>query len=811
MTATPSPPPAGSVSGPPSDGPSAAQAVDLPEPVVGEAQAAAGDGATGPDTALDDAAGRDDAGSGGDTRPETSAPAGDAREDGTGRDVPGPGGDGRDVPGPGGTRRDGPAPDAAVSDGTAVLPRVPADETAVLPRIVLDPAGTPGPAPDATAVIPRVRDDGEAAPTAVIPRITVATGGGATGRGDRIRVRWTGTGSADVPAPHERPAIRMPVLGRAPWILLLSALGVVLVALSYVAGWTSQPFGPPLYWLGQGLCFAPVVAALVSRRLTGHAESALLTVGLAVNQYLIKWMYSPDQFRFPDELQHWTGTTILLDSGRLYQPNAALPVAVHFPGLEEMGAAVAALTGMSVTAAGLLVAGMVHLAFVAALYALVCRSGGSPATAGISCVIYATAMHYLFFDSMYIYQTIALPFLVMAVWATRTWRLGRRASLPYGIVGIASIAVVTVSHHVTAFVLVGVLSLIALGELCLRRGRRRWSGPVLAGCAATMVGLWIAFPARDVLRYFEQPATGLVESATALVTGSSSQDAPPAPGSPLWQLGVQAVGLSCLLVILLRATWTTWRSRSRDPWQWTLVVGGLLFYASAALRFVGAQGQELAGRASTFTYIPMAILAGVVVGEWRRSLRADDLPRLVRAIAPARSVLSHPMVAGTAMATVLMVGARLGGWPPDWGRLPGPLLVDAYGRGVDNQGVAAATWAGRYLPRDSRVACDFTGCSLASSYGRLDPVLYASRLITDPQWTLADEMLVHTQDVDLVWIDLRLSRHLPVTGSYFFGDPLAGRHQTPIAAEALGKFDALPGTDRLYDSGDVRLYDLGGQ
>ena len=31
----------------------------------------------------------------------------------------------------------------------------------------------------------------------------------------------------------------------------------------------------------------------------------MLVMGLALNQYLLKWMYSPDQFRFPDELQHW--------------------------------------------------------------------------------------------------------------------------------------------------------------------------------------------------------------------------------------------------------------------------------------------------------------------------------------------------------------------------------------------------------------------------------------------------------------------------------------------------------------------------
>jgi hypothetical protein len=96
--------------------------------------------------------------------------------------------------------------------------------------------------------------------------------------------------------------------------------------------------------------FTPVVTRLLSPRRTGVAESFLLVMGLAVNQYLLKWMYSPDQFRFPDELQHWLATTVVMESGQLFRPNQALPPAVHFPGLAEMGAAVAELTGLPVAA-----------------------------------------------------------------------------------------------------------------------------------------------------------------------------------------------------------------------------------------------------------------------------------------------------------------------------------------------------------------------------------------------------------------------------------------------------------------------------
>jgi hypothetical protein len=691
------------------------------------------------------------------------------------------------------------------------------DQTTVLPAVPAQTTGAPPPGPDETALLPRLRFD--SGTTSVLPRVPAAP---VPMSPQAIRdghvqgpaiPRWRRSRNDGEPVERTGPImLRLPVLGRAPEMLLVSAIGVVLVAFAYAAGWTGRGGGLPAYWIGQVVVFVPVVARLLSRRLAGSAESFLLVIGLAVNQYLFKWMYSPDQFRFPDELQHWAGTTLLLDSGQLYQHNTALPVAVHFPGLEEVGAAVASLTGLSVTDSGLIVAGLAHLVFVAALFALVRSVGGSPAFAGVACVIYATALHYLFFDSMYIYQTIALPFLILAVWASRTWRWGERRTLPYAVIGVISIVVVTVSHHVTSFVMVGTLGLLALFELLYPDRPRRRGTLVLACVSALTVLLWIAFPARDVTGYFQQPVADLIDSVKLLISGAHSPKAvAPAPNNPLWQLVIQALGLVALLTLLLRAGWSAVRSRLRDPWQWALLVGGLLFFGTTGLRFFGAQGPELAGRAATFTYLPMSIIAGAALAEWRRSMRPQNWPGVLRAFAVARPVLASPVLVGAALSTVLMIGARAGGWPPDWERIPGPFKVDAFERGVDAQGVAAGQWSRYGLGMDRRIACDISGCILASSYGGLDPVGYASILYTDPVWGLSDEQLAHNEAIELIWIDLRLSEQVPITDGYFPIDPQIGQHRSPIPRSSLTKFDGLPGADRLYDSGDIRIYDLGVQ
>ena len=223
--------------------------------------------------------------------------------------------------------------------------------------------------------------------------------------------RWT---RPNLQLTGDAPRRRATTSGQAPAVLALSSLGVLLVALAYAGGREGTAGATVAYWIGQVVVFTPVVLRLLSRRMAGVAESFLLVMGLAVNQYLLKWMYSPDQFRFPDELQHWLATTIVLETGELFQPNQALPPAVHFPGLAEMGAAVAAMTGLPVTARR-------HPrgrrrapgASSGCCSPCVLRASNSPAVAGVACATYATALHYLFFNSMFLYQTAALPFFML--------------------------------------------------------------------------------------------------------------------------------------------------------------------------------------------------------------------------------------------------------------------------------------------------------------------------------------------------------------------------------------------------------------
>ncbi|WP_433717444.1 hypothetical protein ACQP2Y_25080 [Actinoplanes sp. CA-051413] len=719
-----------------------------------------------------------------------------------------------------GTEQEEPEPEGPNLEDTVVLRTEPTVEDTVI--LTLPEAPKPTPAdetvvialrgPDDTVVIPVVSSTASVAPptdvvTAVIPVVP--------GRRDGQR-----TEVAPPPDPGRTPkparARREPLdLGHAPAVLTISALGVLMVALAYAGGRVSTGNAQFAYWVGQVVVFTPVVVRLLSRRMAGVAESFLLVMGLALHQYLLKWMYSPDQFRFPDELQHWLATTIIVQSGELFQPNPALPPAEHFPGLAELGAAVAEMTGLPVTAAGVIVAGIAHLVFVGVLFAVVLRASNSPAVAGVACATYATALHYLFFNSMFLYQTAALPFFMLAIWAVRRWRA--EGGRMFAALAVVSMALTTVSHHVTALALVATLLLLAVAELVVDQPRR-WSALAMPGAAAVVVAAWILLVATDVLGYLEEPVDQVVRTVSQLFSGESDPASTSAPVS-LGQLVVQGAGLLGLLVLYLAVTRDMVHRRDRDWWRWAAVVGGMVFFAGNGVRFLGQNGPEIAGRLSTFTYIPISILAAIGLVRGVQLIPAkDEFGHRWRAAAPAIDVvmpggwnLYSRVAAGSAMITLLMIGARAGGWPPIASILPGPYLAGGYERSVDAYGVASADWQRTTLGPGNRVGGDATSVSLASTYGRQDPVREVGSLYYADVWGLEQDDLVQRVHVQYLVVDRRLSTQLPESGAYFESDPRSGQITSPLTVGQLGKFDTLAGMDRLYDNGTVRIYRTGVQ
>jgi hypothetical protein len=608
------------------------------------------------------------------------------------------------------------------------------------------------------------------------------------------------------PAESQAARSRLPV----SLVALLAATGVLAAAAAYTAGrlgHTGAYSADRTYWLAQLLIVTPVAARLLGRRALGASETATLVVVLTVAEFLVKVCYSPAAFTYADELMHWRTATDVMQTGTLFTANNLLPISPYFPGLEELTTALASITGLSVFTSGLIVSGVAHLLFVCLLFVLFQHVSGSHRIAGVAVLLYASESLFQSFDAMFVYQTLALPFFALTLLATyratAPQEPGRRVGW-FTIAALAALATVA-TQHVTSYMLVATLEIVTLGALLTRSRRLAASASVLALLSAAAFAAWIVFVAPATIAYLRPVMTAALQGFRVLLAGGHL-GAPVAPtaNGPLENQALSAaavVGMSVLVPI----GWLQVRHRFRhQPWVVALAIGAMSWYVIVAVRLFVADGSELAGRASTFVLVPVGFVAALAL------IRLTDNGLrwpIVRADPRRAPVL---IAAAVTAALVLVLNGLVNGWPPYWERLPGPDQVAGAERSVGPEQVASANWALAALGPGNRFATDEGDLPVLGSYGDQAVVGDDGDLYTSPGPTLAAADLVQAQSIGYVLVDRRLSTSLPASGQYFPVDPNAGKYTRPLPLADLTKFDRVPGIARIYDAGNIVVYDLQG-
>jgi hypothetical protein len=613
-------------------------------------------------------------------------------------------------------------------------------------------------------------------------------------------------GSLGARAAVRRPsrATQVPeasALSRIPLsvITLVVAIGVFVSDMGYAQGRAgdgpSSTSGVALYWIGQVLILVPVAGRLLSRRPLSNGGIVTLISVLTTAQYLLKCTYVPLGFGFNDEFLHWSGTTNMLQTGQLFALNYGLPVGTHYPGLEEVTSALISATGLSVFEAGLVVAGIAHLLFVLFLYLAFCAAIRSHRIAGIAILIYFSAPALTSFNSMFVYETLALAFLAMCIVA------GLRSAVDkspadrrrWFIVALMSIFATVITHHVTSYMLTAFLILVAVASRLTGSHNTAKRFGILATVSLLSVICWIAFAARDTITYFSPTVTGIVSGIEAL-TSSGTSTAPSTSGSPTNNTILEAVGLVIIFVLIVAGCWQAWKRHRRHPWIFGMMIGSLGWFASLALRLGTPDGQELAGRSATYVYIPVCILAALAMTRLVNSQLARRWGAGVTAIVVTASVL-------------LVIDGLANGWPPYWERLPGPHQVAAFEASVGPREVAIGNESLPMLGPGNRIASDAGIYPLLFGNGGQNPLQVVDYLYGTPTWTPSVASQASAQDVQYVETDTRLSQAIPPGGgTYFPGQDSTITKAIPLAN--LTKFDHIAGVSRVYDDGTINFYDL---
>ena len=167
------------------------------------------------------------------------------------------------------------------------------------------------------------------------------------------------------------------------------------------------------------------------------------------------------------------------------------------------------------------------------------------------------------------------------------------------------------------------------------------------------------------------------------------------------------------------------------------------------------------------------------------------------------------------MIAILVIGQLISGSMPSWARLPGPYLVSADQRSIEPEGITAAEWVGSHLKSGQRFGGDRINTLLMSTYGSqiastsLTEKTPVDDLFKALQFGPKERAILQQDGLQYLVIDHRLTTSLPWVG-FYFNSSVSGvqLNNRPIDPEALAKFDTIDNVSRIFDSGDIIIYDV---
>jgi hypothetical protein len=352
-----------------------------------------------------------------------------------------------------------------------------------------------------------------------------------------------------------------------------------------------------------------------------------------------------------------------------------------------------------------------------------------------------------------------------------------------------------VTHHLSSYVLVIVLGILAICQFVSRRrqpveGERAGDILVVAGVLATAAVAWAVVLHAPVITYLGVfPQQGLA-TLRALVTksagggqvvsgGAAAQEQTalhPLFGGSVLPSYEQLVSFAIQPLLLVAFSVGLWKGRRRRGAAfWALAILGLAYFASLPMVLTpgGAPGAHRSWAAS---YIGLAVVVGVGVAPL-----TAGAGRLRRALRWAAVIGLCAVLMGNYASSV-----------NDQERFPGPFIFGSDGRNVPNELVDLSKWFVRTEGPGRVVLSDMRTYTIFGAYAEArDPTAFPGWEVffpmTPPRPAIVSEL--RNDGIQFVVVDDRLATEPPQHGFYFASyEP---RVETPLPEASVAKFDRI--------------------
>lgn len=600
------------------------------------------------------------------------------------------------------------------------------------------------------------------------------------------------------------------VWGWFPALSIVGAFGVLLVAIAHSIARYDSPWSQHMYWVANLVIFVPLATRLLMPGLR-RREAIACVLWLGASLYSVKLFQSPLGFSFFDEFLHWRTASDMLVTGRLFYENSLLPVSPLYPALEIVATALVNVTGLSIFHAGALLILVARCVLVLAVYLFFERISGSVRAAGVGAALYMCNSHFIIFDAQFAYESLALATSLSLLY-TLLLRSYVRGGQRYGLDLLVALFLwsLVATHHATSYITAIFLMLWAVVQ-ALHTWRVGGKTPGLFWVAIFAIVtnvIWLLSVSRITIGYLAPHLEGAVSSVLGMIAGENS-------GRELFKSssGIQTpllekiVGLATPMLMAMAlpiGLWTFWKQEQHSSTAWVMAMGACLFPITTALRLTGG-GWEISARAAVFVALPLSYIVGIGI----------ITPRLPWFMARWERLAGYILyrIFPFFMA-VVYCGGIITGWSP-WARMPWPYMVGADTRSVEPHGLAAAAWANDKLGRNNRMAADRINTTLMGTYGGQRMITHLIDHVVVSGIFLASRLgpeeykAIREGRIQYLTVDMRVSHSLALDGYYYESwEQMVATYHGPPRASLLRKFDVIPQINTVFDSGDIRIYDI---
>jgi hypothetical protein len=576
------------------------------------------------------------------------------------------------------------------------------------------------------------------------------------------------------------------------------------------------------FWLGMALIELPLIA-VVARRAASEATRHAALILLGIVTYAPKLLRDPTSPDFHDEFAHWRDVYDILATGKLFEPVPIVPIISRYPGLHATVAALINATGLGIWQGATLLLITLHVTCFLGIAALTQAIGFDSRTAAFAAVIYGFNSSFLYFDTEFGYESMAIALLI---WALFTFVQAIRADpgrerAAWCCMTVLLCAGTVVTHHLSAINLTIIMALtsLALSVPWLAR-RQGWARTAATAWTLTLfmglsIAAWIHFVAPATVAYLSPYlGTGLSELMQVAAGSNNGRQLFSASLSPSWEhqaafaVTVIAFCMAVAGVLMIRSRikrGLLQRGRPRAILVGFTVLG--LVYFPSTLFVLSSAGAEGARRSWAISWIGLAILTAPVA-TWLLGWAGRRVRLLSRA--GARSGLSAVLV-------ISLIGGTAAGLDPSY-RFPGPFLYGSDARSETPELDAMSQWfLQRFGPGNNVVTDRYTGLIIASfglqntatpsaGFPTYDLYLDKPGQPLGPAFLIAD--LTSSHYLYLI-VDKRMAVDTPRVGVYFEPDEPSAfvlPDGQSIFKGRLGKFNTTLWMNKVFQSDDYSVY-----